>query len=134
MPKFLIIIPISLSMLTLSACTGKPREVSASIPLVSSSQTKPNKQEVPQQYWSQLSDPVQTQVEHDKYKIKLFDLYTSALGQTCRELQILDKTIESNDVERRTVCETTYKTNNKEVIKSWFLEKKIIESSIYVEL
>lgn len=135
MLKKFIIIPIALCVLTLSACTSKPREVTASIPLVTSSQEKPNKQEVPSKYWRFLSDPIQTNVEHDRYNIQLSELYVSALGQVCRELTLLNKNpITSHAQERRTACEATYITKDNQAKKVWFLEKQIIESRVYVEL
>ena len=135
MLKKFIIIPIALCVLTLTACTSKPREVTASIPLVTSSQEKPNKQEVPSKYWRFLSDPVQTTVEHDKYNIQLSRFYVSALGQICRELTILNKNQKNSHAqERRTACEGTYITIGNQTEKSWFLEKQIIESRVYVEL
>lgn len=135
MLKKLIIIPAVICAISLSGCTSKPREVTASIPLVNSSQEKPNKQEVPSQYWSFLSDPSETNVEHEKYIIKLAERYTSALGQTCRELIIVEKDqmITPTPV-RRTACEITYKTHDDQAQKAWFIEKQIIESSLYVEL
>ena len=135
MLKKFTVIPIALCVLTLSACTSKPREVTASIPLVTSSQEKPNKQEVPSKYWRSLSDPIQTNVEHDKYNIQLSELYISALGQVCRELTILNKSQKTTPAqERRTACEATYITKDNHAEKAWFLEKQIIESRVYVEL
>ena len=135
MLKKFIIIPIALCVMTLSACTSKPREVTASIPLVTSSQEKPNKQEVPVRYWSPLSDPAETSVEHNKYDIQLSKIYISALGHICRELSIVDKSKASTqDLERRIACEISYKTEGNQAENAWFLEKQIIESRVYVEL
>ena len=135
MLKKIIMIPVALCVLLLPGCTSKPREVTASIPLVASSQERPNKQEVPTKYWSSLSNPAETNVQHDKYNIQLAKLYISALGHICRELSIVDKSQSStHDFERRTACEISYKTKDNQAEKAWFLEKQIIESRVYVEL
>jgi len=131
MRNILTIIPISVCLIALAGCTSKPREVTASIPLVSFSQEKPNKKEIPSQYWAYLSDSKQTSFAHDKYKVQLAELYTSALGVSCRELTLVDK--EKNE-ERRTACEISFVDENNQQDKAWFLEKQIIESRVYVEL
>ncbi|PKF62542.1 hypothetical protein CW745_03705 [Psychromonas sp. psych-6C06] len=118
-------------VLLLAGCTSKPREVSASIPLVSASQTKPTEKEIPSQYWSLLSNPQQSSLEHEKYKIELEALYISALGTPCRELKITDET---ENVEKRVACEIPFINANNEADKAWFMEKQIIESSAYIEL
>lgn len=131
MRNILTIIPIGVCLITLAGCTSKPREVTASIPLVSTSQEKPNKKEIPSQYWAFLSDSKQTGFAHDKYQVQLAELYTSALGLTCRQLTLIDK---ENNEERRTACEISFVNQNNQQDKAWFLEKQIIESRNYVEL
>ena len=113
------------------ACTNSPRNVTASIPLVSISQDKPNKKEIPSQYWTFLSNSKQTSFAHDKYQVQLTALYTSALGQVCRELILVDN---KRNEERRTACEVPFVNENNQQVKAWFLEKEIIESRVYVEL
>ncbi len=108
-----------------------PREVTASVPLVSYSQGKPNKQEIPNKYWSVLSDPQQTHLQHEKYQIKMAKLYVSALDLVCRELIIVDN---KNKLEKRIACESSFLNKDNKQNKAWFLEKQIIESSSYVEL
>jgi len=122
---------IILCIVILTGCTSKPREVTASVPLVSYSQEKPNKQEVPSQYWSGLSDPQQTHLQHEKYQIQLANLYVSALNLVCRELIVVDK---KNKLEKRIACESFFIDEHNKQNKAWFLEKQIIESSSYVEL
>jgi len=131
MRNTLSIIATSVCVIALAGCSSKPREVTASIPLVSSTQEKPNKKEIPSQYWTYLSDSKQTSFAHDKYQVQLAELYTSALGLTCRELTLVDK--ERNE-ERRTACEISFVDENNQQDKAWFLEKQIIESRVYVEL
>ena len=131
MPKHFIKISITLCVLVITGCSSKPREVTASIPLVSASQEKPNKKEIPSQYWPFLSDSQQVSFEHDKYHVQLAELYTSALGLVCRELTLVDK---AKNEERRTACEISFVSQDNQQDKAWFLEKQIIESRIYVEL
>lgn len=82
-------------------------------------------------YQAVLSDPKQTQLTHDTYKIQLATPYTSALGLLCRELTFIDN---NNKVEKRVACEIPFVNENNKPEKSWFMEKQIIESSGYVEL
>ena len=46
MPNIFTIFSILLCVYSLTGCSGKPREVRASIPLVSMSKEKPNKKEI----------------------------------------------------------------------------------------
>ena len=131
MPKQFIIISITLCFFLISGCTSKPRKVIASVPLVYISQEKPNKKEIPSQYWGALSDTQQNQLIHKKYKITLSDVYTSALGVTCRELMITEK---NKQMKRRIACEIPFLNADNKQDKAWFLEKEIIESSSYVDL
>lgn len=122
---------IALCIVIITGCTSKPREVTASVPLVSYSQGKSNKQEIPSQYWSVLSDPQQTHLQHEKYQIKMDNLYISALDLVCRELIVVDK---KNKLENRVACESSFIDEHNKQNKVWFLENQIIESSSYVEL
>jgi len=131
MKKNYKIIFITFCFFAISGCTSKPREVTASIPLVSASQEKPNKKELPEQYWTMLADSRQTQLAHDKYTIHLSELYISALGFSCRELMLID--IDKNE-QKRIACEISFLNKDKKQDKAWFLEEQIIESSGYVEL
>jgi hypothetical protein len=131
MPNIFTIISILLCVYSLTGCSGKPREVRASIPLVSMSKEKPNKKEIPSKYWATLSDSKQRQLKHDEYHIQLTESYISALGLLCRELIITD--IE-NKIKKRVACEIPFINEDNEQDKAWFIEKEIIESSGYVEL
>lgn len=112
-------------------CSSKPREVTASLPLVSASQSKPAKKEIPSQYWNTLADAKSNSLSHDKYQISLSELYISALGQSCRTLSFSGK--EQKTI-KRIACEISYVDSNKQQQIGWFLEPQIIESSSYVEL
>lgn len=131
MPKLFAKISIALCVLVITGCVSKPREVTASVPLVSVSQEKPDKKEIPAQYWYVLSDAQQINLVHEKYQIKLSELYTSALGVTCRELTITEK---EQQMKRRIACEIPFLNTDNIQDKAWFLEKEIIESSSYVDL
>ena len=124
-------VSVLLLAFAITGCTSKPREVSASLPLVTFSQEKPNKKEIPTQYWSTLSDSQQTTLQHEKYKVEMSELYTSALGETCRELKITDN---QNKQASRIACEIPFMNADNQPDKAWFIEKEIIESSAYIEL
>ncbi len=131
MPNIRTTISVILLISSLSACSSQPRQVTASIPLVASIQEKPNKKEIPAQYWAALSDTTKNQLQHNKYQVHLGALYTSALGSLCRELTIID---DMAKVEKRVACLTSFINKQNEKEKAWFLEKEIIESTGYVEL
>lgn len=118
-------------LLLLSACTSGPRQVNASLPLVTSSLEKPDKEVIPNQYWSTLSDDSQSRLIHDQYQISLGEIYISALGGACRELVLKDK---NNEIKKRIACENYFINEKNQEDKAWFLEKVIIESSSFVEL
>jgi len=120
------------ALLTLSGCASGPREVTASLPLVSSSTEMPNKKMVPKQYWPVLADESQSQLTHQQYQITLGDLYLSALGLTCRELLFKDSS--NKQIKKRVSCENHFINENNQADKGWFLEKEIIESSHSVEM
>lgn len=120
-----------LAALVLFGCSNKPREVSASVPLVTASQKKPNKKEIPNQYWELLADSQTTSLSHNKYQIQLSKLYVSALGLPCRILTIDEANKPSV---KRTACEESYLDKDNKKQTAWFLEPQIIESSSYVEL
>lgn len=122
---------IASALLSVSGCTSKPREVSASIALVTYSTEKPDEKVVPEQYWSKLAEPSLRTFAHPEYQIQMSALYISALGERCRELEIVDK---RNRMQKRIACELHFIDQNKKQDKAWFLEKEIIESASYVEL
>jgi len=119
------------ALLTLSGCASGPREVSASLPLVSGSMEKPSQKMVPARYWSILSDETQSRLTHQQYQISLGEPYFSALGLTCRELQFKEKL---QAIKKRVTCEHKFIDENNQATNGWFLEKEIIESSHSVEM
>ena len=122
---------IVLCVILLAGCTSRPREVVASLPLVSASQQKPTAQEIPEKYWSDLANAQTTSIVHEKYQIIASPLYISALGQPCRELSI---TGINTPETKRVACEISFINDNKQQDKAWFLAPQIIESTRYDEL
>ncbi|WP_182028190.1 hypothetical protein [Vibrio sp. B1FLJ16] len=72
----------------LSACSSKPRLVTASTPLVAASAQSLSGTKIPENYWSQLEQTYSSVLAHPQYKIVLKPSYVSALGNECRELLI----------------------------------------------
>jgi len=117
-------------VLTLAACTSKPREVYATIPLVTANEAKPNKQELPPTFVSALSNPAAASLTYNQYNISIAPIYVSALGNSCRQM-IFN---ESNKASKtRIACEIPYKENDK-LVKSWFLEHAITEADNNINL
>lgn len=118
-------------VLVLSACTSKPREVYASIPLVTNNEAKPDKKEIPAPFSLKLTNPSTTQLTHGKYSVNVSPLYISALGYPCRKLIF---SVQTAEPKRRIACEIPYKDSTNKLVKSWFLENAIIESSNNIDL
>lgn len=74
--------------LILSACSSKPRLVTASTPLVMESTQSISGTKIPKNYWFQLDQPFTSELNHPEYKIVLKPPYVSAMGNECRELLI----------------------------------------------
>ncbi|MEL0660273.1 hypothetical protein V6255_14135 [Psychromonas arctica] len=122
-----LLVPV---VLALTACTSKPREVHASIPLVSSNEAKPDQTILPANFSSILSNPSSTQLTHGQYDVTVMPTYVSALGYPCRKLIFSASNVQPK---KRIACEITYKENDK-LAKSWFLENAIIESDDNIAL
>lgn len=119
------------TLLVITACSSGPRNVSASLALVTPSMTKPNKAMLPLQYWPLLEDVSQSKLPHQRYKIKLNSLYISALGTVCRELIFEDS---NKAVSKRIACENYFLDKNEKMDKGWFLENEIIDTHHSVEM
>lgn len=74
--------------IVLSACSSKPRLVTASTPLVLESGQSLSGTEIAKNYWPQLDQSYTSVLTHPQYKIVLKPPYVSALGNECRELLI----------------------------------------------
>lgn len=126
----------ALSVLLLSACSSQPRQVQASLPLVSE-QFAPIGSPISSQYWSSLNIENTTSIPHPQYSILAQPSYTSALGITCRTLSITPLA-ELNSVSTtpitRTACQQMTQDENGKLIPGWFLVKDIVENSSAVEI
>ncbi len=78
---------IVLTALLVTGCSNQPRQVKASLPMVSTNSNLLG-DVVPSDYNDSLSDPEQYTITHDDEQIDLGPLYISALGYNCRELTI----------------------------------------------
>ena len=119
------------TFLVITACSSGPRNVSASLALVTPSMDKPNKAMLPLQYWPLLEDASQSELPHQRYKIKLNPLYISALGGACRELIFEDS---NKAVSKRIACENYFLDKNEKMDKGWFLENEIVDTNYSVEM
>ena len=122
-----LLVPV---VLALTACTSRPREVYASIPLVSTNEAKPEQTVLPANFSTTLSNPSSTQLTHGKYNVAVMPTYVSALGYPCRKLIFSASGVQPKN---RIACEITYKEDDK-LVKSWFLENAIIESDDNLDL
>ncbi|MEL0630284.1 hypothetical protein [Psychromonas aquatilis] len=131
MPNISIKIAVVISTLIIAGCSSRPREVNASLPLVTPTTQTVTGKAIPEKYWSSLSSAGVTTLTHEKYQITLSPLYTSALGNLCRKLTLVDQ---NKTQMKRIACELSLVNANNQPYKAWFLEKQIIETSSYVEL
>ncbi|TKF67363.1 hypothetical protein FCV55_16240 [Vibrio sp. F13] len=126
-------LPVSIVLfgcLSVAGCSSKPREVSASIPLVKPT-TTPIGELIPERYWSELGDPSSTHLTHSDYFIKLSAPYTSGLGNTCRSLDIENV---NKDKTNRIACSQSNIGVNGEFILTWFLTPDIVEAATAVKI
>ncbi|MGL6260688.1 hypothetical protein [Vibrio sp. WXL210] len=126
----------ALGALLLSACSSQPRQVQASLPLVSE-QLAPIGTPISSQYWSSLNIEYATSISHPQYTILAQPSYTSALGITCRTLSITPLA-ELNSISTtpitRTACQQTTQDENGKSTTGWFLVQDIVENSSAVEI
>tara|TARA_Y100001956_G_scaffold5226_1_gene4697 strand:+ start:30222 stop:30599 length:378 start_codon:yes stop_codon:yes gene_type:complete len=121
-----ILIAIILPMI-LAGCTTKPREVEASLPLVNSL-LLPIGEKIPEQYQSELNNPNFSDLEHNKYTIKVGPIYSSGLGNQCRQLFIEG---DGQQGEQRVVCSYT---TNEDNVSAWYLVPNIVQSATSIQL
>ena len=116
----------------LSGCANQPRKIIPSLPLVAEySNTMPTKKVVPTRYWDALNNANVSQLKHSKYNILLSNLYISALGDKCRELDIVGG---NNVMQKRVACELHFNNENGKQDKAWFLEPELSASTSPIEL
>jgi len=114
----------------LSGCVSKPREVTASIPLVETPEAQLG-ETIPQQYWPELNDPRQTSLTHNDYSIRLSPPYNSGLGYQCRVLEI-ETTTEGK--RNRIACASISKNADGIEVKSWYLTPNIVETATAIKI
>jgi hypothetical protein len=122
--KIRLIITLVLVSFFLQACSSPPREVKASIPLVTSeNHLSTYQQGIPDAYWRQFDTPSITQVSINNYQLTLGKPYISALGNRCRPLDIIDVTTQIRD--KRVACKASTQDN-------WFLTPDVTQSSLQI--
>ncbi len=78
------------ALFIMSGCASQPREIKSKIPLVSMDMQRANGVAISERYWSKLSNPFAIRLPHEDLTIELGEIYTSALGQPCRILNIIE--------------------------------------------
>jgi hypothetical protein len=120
-------IAFTLACLFLQACSSPPREVKASVPLVTASASSPTvKKGIPDAYWGQFSDPSVSILSINQYQVTLSQPYTSALGHTCRALDIIDVTTQMSA--KRIACQQP--TQSQSALQSWYLTPDVTKSNL----
>ncbi|EJN8560987.1 MULTISPECIES: hypothetical protein [Vibrio] len=125
-PLYKLISIVSVSLL-LTACSSKPREVVAGVPLVSSSLQEFNGQIIPEKYWPVLANTDSTVLQHPEASIRLGPFYTSALGNMCRNFEVVN----NHGKTSRVAC--LYK-NPEAPNGKWYIMKNIVEDATFLNL
>lgn len=114
----------------LSGCASKPREVTASVPLVEAPEVQLG-ENIPQHYWTELNEPSQTSLTHNDYIIRLSPPYRSGLGYQCRVLEV-ETTSEGK--RNRVACASISKNADGIEVKSWYLTPNIVEAATAIKI
>jgi len=115
----------------LSGCANQPRKIIPSLPLVAEyPNSMPTKEIVPNRFWNELNNANASQLTHSQYNILLGQPYISALGDKCRELDIVD----NNVMQKRVTCELHFINDNDKQDKAWFLEPSLSASANSIKL
>ncbi len=114
--------------LALSGCSSQPRLVKADIPLVEQGNTIVGTPVSPS-YQSTLEQPNSVSLTHPKYQVQLGPIYTSSLGQDCRELTVH---MPNDKRSLRVVC--AQKQQDKNQARTWYLVPDIIQPSASIQL
>lgn len=117
-----------LLLLLLAGCSSQPRQVSANLPLVQP-YIQPIGAKVPALYRQDLENPLNQQISHPHYQIKMGPFYTSSLGNECRELTILNA---HNEKFIRVACAEAKQYDGQ--IRAWYLVPNIVQSSSSIQL
>lgn len=125
MKRFFPILSIGLM---LAGCSNAPRQVEASIPLVSSQELKVGTL-IPSKYSDLLDSSNTTYLPNDDYQVVVDKPFTSSLGYECRPLQITDS---AGNIQKRIACASEEQTQN--LSRDWYLIPNIVHSPISIEL
>ena len=130
--KNIVNVVMTSCFIILSGCANQPRKITPSLPLVAAySNAMPTKQVVPTRYWESLNNPNVSKLKHPQYNILLSNSYISALGDKCRELDIVDS---RNVMQKRVACELHFNRDNGKQDKAWFFEPELSVSASPIEL
>lgn len=112
--------------LLLVGCVSQPKEVNASLSLVS--KQEPIGDVIPEKYDSILNDKRQQSIVVEGLTIQTKAFYFSALGNQCRTLQVIKETA----TQTRTAC--LYLDIENENARTWYLIPSIIKPALNVIL
>lgn len=121
MMKFIVLNTFASAFLT--GCSNQPRHVEASLPLVKNNIT-PIGDKLPEKYINLLEDQFSHSLNHSVHNIYLSPMYTSSLGNDCRELNIETS---NGTTSKRIAC--AGKIQHKGQVRSWYLVPDIVQSS-----
>lgn len=113
--------------LFLSACSSKPREVSAQVALVDPNRQSVEGELIPQKYWPVLSNPSSPYLLHSGTTVYLGNLYTSALGNQCRTMDVVKG-------EKKSVYIACLLKNQRNNDNNWYITKNIVENASFLKL
>ena len=126
LPSYKLITAV-LFTLFLSACSSKPREVSAQVPLVNPNQQNVEGELIPEKYWLILSNPSSLYLQHSEATVYLGEFYTSALGNRCRTMDVVKG-------EKKTVYIACLLKNQQNNDTQWYITKNIVENASFLKL
>lgn len=120
MKSLVLIIAVSSLLL---GCSNQPRHVEASMPLVTKN-IAPIGDRLPEKYQNILEDRFSDSLNHSVHNIHLSPMYTSSLGNDCRELHIQTP---NGLTSKRIVC--AEKKQHKNQVRAWYVIPDIVHSS-----
>lgn len=119
----------AIAVLLLSACSSQPRQVQATIPLVPPKAIVGSP--IAQQYWDALALPSTKVIERQEQDIQVSEMFTSALGLTCRKLTVFSDTQPPSE---RVACSQPIVDEQGQEHEQWILTKPIVHSATAVEI
>lgn len=128
-----------LLLLLLSGCANQPRQVNASIPLVSENNTIPGRL-IAEIHWPQLNKAEAVFIENNDYLIQAEPTYLSALGIKCRVLLLTPKhkanvlSSESHAQIKRVACQAKASSMGTQTREEWYLMNDVVDGSTSIKL